>query len=250
VKWSVLVGPALFVLACLVAGVRVLALGLRNGGIPERAIAVALLSAGVCGYSLIGGVPLLPGLAPANLHLASALGDLAISVGCVACCLFTWRTFRPDQTWAAGVFLGCTGVLAIGAVLGLARGSFALPYADRPLWFRAGLFAQWFAFAWTSWESLRYQALLRRRLRLGLADPEVVARILMWGVGSGCASLLLAMYAWLWLQRPGLVPSFEEVALIAVPGIGAAVSVWLAFFPPAAWRRRFSASAATPGPEA
>ena len=81
---------------------------------------------------------------------------------------------------------------------------------------------------------------LRRRLRLGLVEPEVVARILLWGIGSGCASVLIALYAWLWLQRPGLVPSFEEVALIAVPGIGAAVSVWLAFFPPAAWRRRFA----------
>ena len=42
---------------------------------------------------------------------------------------------------------------------------------------------------WGAVESLRYYALMRRRLRLGLADPLVTNRFLLWGLGIGAAGV-------------------------------------------------------------
>ena len=40
------------------------------------------------------------------------------------------------------------------------------------------------AYLWTAWEALRYHGLMRRRVRIGLADPAVSDRFLLWGLMS------------------------------------------------------------------
>lgn len=238
--WLVLIGPSLFIAASLAVGLRCVRLGMRNRQIPEWAIGVTMLSAGVGGYGLIGGLPLLPGLPKGVLHASSALGDIAVSVGAASLYLFTWRTYRLDSPWAQWVFLASATLMA-GITLGMLwTWSYPLPYADRPAWYPVTLAIQTASFGWSSFEDLRYWRLMRRRMRLGLADPEIAQRMLNWGIAAASACILTLIYSVAWMEMGTLIPSLEVVALLSLPGLVAAVNVWLAFFPPASYLRHFA----------
>ncbi len=87
--------------------------------------------------------------------------------------------------------------------------------------------------------------MLRRRIQIGLSDPLVANRLLLWGVGSCCGTGILIGYLpvimlpaeHLWTQL-GLLN-------IGVLGAVATVAYGFAFFPPrgyADWVRRPAAS--------
>lgn len=231
--WWVLVGPSVFVASSAIVGVRLLRLARRTHGTPDRAAGVALISAGAVGYTLIGGVPLFPGISVTDMHLAVALGDLAVNVACVALCLSSWRVSRPDRIWAAALFAAVVAILGGTSVASLWTASFTLAYHERPWWHALGLGCQCFAFAWSSVEALLFHARLRRQARAaGTPTPAVARRSLMWGVATGSAAALIALYAIAWRRQGSLVPSPRTIAALSVPGMVAAVSVWLAFFPP------------------
>jgi hypothetical protein len=79
---------------------------------------------------------------------------------------------------------------------------------------------------------------MRRRLRLGLADPLVTNRFLLWGLGIGAAGLgsLISLIV---QQVVGL--SMAELPALTFSnslfGLCSALLMWVAFLPPAAWRR-------------
>ena len=78
---------------------------------------------------------------------------------------------------------------------------------------------------------------LARRVQLGLCDPVVANRFLLWGVYGG-ATLLCAL-AYLTsigvATHAGEYPFFLDVLMI-VPTVFAALALWLAFFPSRAYR--------------
>jgi hypothetical protein len=90
---------------------------------------------------------------------------------------------------------------------------------------------------------------MRRRVALGLADPLVANRFVLWSVWTGAlgfaALLLFAVRSRaFWLQLHGVDPRVVMPAAIpitaALAGIAvvcAGVAVWLAFFPPSSYRR-------------
>ena len=80
-------------------------------------------------------------------------------------------------------------------------------------------------------------ALARRRARLGLTEPLVANRFLLWGLGT-----LAALGIWLhslWSEIAQRSERTEWYLVVTVLGCGCALSIWLAFFPPRAYRRRF-----------
>ena len=78
----------------------------------------------------------------------------------------------------------------------------------------------------------------RDLLRLGLADPMVTNRFLLWGVGSGAACLgsLIGAVA---IALTGFSTSRSEAMglVLSAHGAVAAVAMWLAFLPPPRYRR-------------
>jgi hypothetical protein len=95
---------------------------------------------------------------------------------------------------------------------------------------------------WAAFEAFRYHALMSKRRALGLADPVVVNRFLLWGV----ASLFSVAAIWT-ISLPAILglPLVEQqrlapvsMSVTAVWGIGAISSYWLTFFPPAWYRSR------------
>jgi hypothetical protein len=93
-------------------------------------------------------------------------------------------------------------------------------------------------FAWTGAESLGCWAKLRRRAALGLADPVVANRMLLWSV-AGFATVVLSVVIALSMHA-GLAPLRHPLPLAAIGSAAMIASVcWaLVFLPPAAYLER------------
>ena len=93
------------------------------------------------------------------------------------------------------------------------------------------------SFLWTALESLTYHRMLRRRLALGLADPVVVNRFLLWAL-SGLA--LVALCGGIGASiLAGYAPLRDGPPLLCIGGASVVASVtwYLAFLPPAGYVR-------------
>jgi hypothetical protein len=237
VKVVILVGYGWFILTCLVVGARVLRLALRTRQLPEWAMGIVLFVSGGLGYSLlfIRSLAFLPGELK---ELTFAAGLVALSVGSAALYLFTWRVFRPDSVWALLVFAGALFLMISSYVIELLTTGFG---GERSLlWYSVGTVTRAIPYGWVAVESLHHHARLRRSLRFGLADPMVVDRFRLWGLG---AAAIFANFALVYVS--GLIgdPTSHPpalVALLACLGIPAAIAMALAFHPPAFYRRRFT----------
>jgi len=228
-------------LAGATVGARLALVARRTRGLPELAMGLGLLSIAALGLPL-AAVARLPGV------VATPGGDALFGVG-IAFSLagielvhvFTWRVFRPDAVWAR-VALVLAGAALVVEWLGLMHASGhgtsldeILPHT-RP-WAIAVVATVAAGFTWTAAESLHYHALLRRRMALGLADPAVANRFLLWALG-GVATALLCV-ALIACMRAGLAPLRHTVplAIISVAGIATSIAWSLAFLPPAAYLR-------------
>jgi len=248
-----LLGVGAFLVACLATGGRMLLLARRSGELPELALGVTLFAAGG-----LGGVLLFLGTQRAELLGAAALpvrqaGILCLNAGAVSLWLFTRRVFRPEGGWALALVAAATAGIAIGLVadlLAAGAGDFARRRWDSP-WSRLGFALRLGAYLWGAFESLRYFALMRRRQRLGLADPLVTNRFLLWGVAGLAAVGIYAMAAANIATGTGdglgagvFDPRFALAT--ALLGLTAAACLWLAFFTPGFWRRRLGAPGSAP----
>ena len=229
-------GFGIFFLVSLAIGLRLVATAKRTRHSPELLVGIGILCIGPLGMGciLVGAV-----LRHFQLQAAvpTALGLIAVCAGSVAGCLFNWHVFRPDSGRARSWVFGT--VLAYGLAFGLELGTTA--FAD-PLQLGPGgkLIAALCSanLLWGGGESLRYYVLMRRRLRLSLADPLVTNRFLLWGLGIGAAGLG-SLVAALVQAISGF--SASEMPLVTLSnslfGLASAVLMWIAFVPPAAWRR-------------
>jgi hypothetical protein len=96
--------------------------------------------------------------------------------------------------------------------------------------------------AWLVSDALRFRAQLRRRLALGLAEPLVVERLLLWSVAS-LARIGLVLIAPVTSVvvggtndlRISLVPALLTASALMI--VAATVSLWLMLAPTEAYRR-------------
>lgn len=232
-----LIGFGAFVVASLVVGTRLLLAGLRSGALPELVIGTSFLAGGGIGYLLVVLTLVLHAFPPATLHL----GVLLIYVGTAATTFGVWRIFRPSEAWAGAI---CA---VIAAVLVLAFAARLLAPAEAramsPLHFWPSTIAGSASYAWSACEALRYHELLRRRVALGLAEPAMARRFLLWGCSSLAAvGIHASSIVNRFIDPAGIGPAI--LALQSLLGLVSAISIWLAFFPPAWFVRRFPGRAA------
>jgi hypothetical protein len=102
-------------------------------------------------------------------------------------------------------------------------------------------FAITLSFGWACIESGRYHFLLRRRLRIGLADPVVTDRFGLYAAAT-CLAVVTnvcgQLYWWLGVE---MLTDALGSALLLVLGAGSTVLMWLAFLPPRAYLERVRA---------
>ncbi|MDX1649572.1 MAG: hypothetical protein R3263_06935 [Myxococcota bacterium] len=248
-----LIATLLFIAVAFVIGLRLLLLAARTRGLPELTLGMALFLIVGLGYpvTLAGRALLLgetPGLAG---RVLLSLGSVLMNTGWAAVWFFTWRVFRPDAAWARALASGAIAALLLFAGVVLSRALIVEEPAAlvRPNLASTGtLLLALASYVWTAVESLRYWALLRRRQTLGLADPVVTNRFLLWG--------LVAAFSFASLVGPTVAAvagvDTTENPLVrlttAVAGLVCSTALALAFTPPRAYLHWLRARASRAAP--
>ncbi len=232
-----LISLASYCLVSLVVGVRLLALSRRTRALPECLIGAAFLFGGCFGYPTLVVAGELLAKDP-NSSYALFFAGWGGLVAAALCLRSGWgRVCHPALAVARASGVAGAVALAVSFVgLVLARSPGA-SVADNP-WYLPGLALQGGAYALNGWASARYHAMLRRRLPLGLADPVVVNRILLWSAGAWAITLQYVYSAGYVVMTGGRVAGGSATAIISSLGLVAAGTMVLAFFPPASYRRR------------
>lgn len=239
----VLAGFLAFFVASLAVGVRLVLLWRRTRELPELLIGIAVLGIGPVGFGgMMAGVLLRqarPELAPACF----ALGHAAVMAGILSKTVFNGRVYHPASRLVGGISASMAAALAgIFAYYALVSGFEPPNSLDRVELTRSAL--QVGCLLWGSAEALRYWRLMRRRERIGLAEPVVTNRFLLWGIGAGAAGVGTAIGVGASLAQG--VSSLEipwVVASSSAHGFVAAVAMSLAFIPPASYLRYVRRSA-------
>lgn len=238
------IGGGSFVLASLVVGLTLVVRSSRQGGIPAFAMGMGLLLMGGVGYPLLI-------LARFGTFLSDPVRVtliffylLANAVGIAALCLFNLQVFRRGsavaRTLATVISLG----LFLCLVLQIAQPGLLVYIREN-----RGAWAEWsglltsFCLLWAGLESLRYFLLMRRRMALGLADPELTWRFALWAVSSLLACGM-SSYSWLGIRMGIDVNATREgPVILGILGLLAAGSLWFAFIPPT-WFRHWRSAVA------
>jgi hypothetical protein len=228
-----------FPLALLLAalGLRVLRLAWSGGAIPHYMVGLYFLAMGV------GAPPALlagdPGAVPPHLAtFAMAGGHAVLSLGFGALAVFAWTCFGPTSFWRQLLALGLCGSLV---ALWIAQGVIERFAPPGDVVVRAAALTRSAVLAWAFGESLRYHVLMRRRVAVGIADPVVANRFLLWAFWTGgmLAAIGVAIAVRFLIPDFGIAATAEQRALVvsAVAGTASlsALALWLAFFPPRAY---------------
>lgn len=235
-----ILGFVLFVGVNFVVGSKLLLLAKRTREVPEFAIGAATFAGGIgyCFYVLAIATPTASGALRFPTFVAAIS---CLDLGVVFQLLGVWRVFRPSKSWAAAAFVVGAALLAIHFVVAIVHYEPSGARGVLAFWLFNGVAAA--SYAWASVECFRYHDILRKRARLGLSEPEMVHRVLLWGC-AGTSALLLMGLAMLnrSLNEVGIDPRI--MAGQSLLGIIGSMSIWLAFFPPAAYLRMLLGSEA------
>lgn len=226
------------VVVSLVLGVRLLRLWSRSRRLPELAIGASFIAAGVMGYiATVLGNPGTVGLPDTTAYRMMISGIALISFGVALTYFFVWKVFRPDAAWARVLFW-IAAVALLLTIVPVSGGSGVVAEVSGST--MIGDLVRFGGGAWGACESLRYYGLMRKRMRLGLAEPVVANRFLLWGVASlatGAIFLVTSTAVRLALSpadgsvTPGVMTGVSLLTLVT------AISQWLAFLPPTRYTR-------------
>jgi len=249
-----LLATTVFVLGSAVVGLRLLWLARQTRQAPELLLGGAILGTAVLGYGVLIAALLLrgeiaadPAAIPPLAVVLTGLGNAFHDAGVTLFLLFVIRVFRPEAGWARGLAGGAL-LLLWGGLLGVAlqTGFRADPVGSAAWMCRYAVI--WTYPLWILVEALRYWSLMRRRVAVGLADPAVANRFLLWGGGSLFTALAIwsASVPLLAMGDPELLRAVTPPARIAtaIAGVISVTCSYLAFLPPAWYLRWIRGEAA------
>jgi hypothetical protein len=184
-------------------------------------------------------------------HGLAAAGSLITAAGLSSFFAFTLTTFRIRTPWAWALTILSILALAVSCFAQidvLATADPAASSAEVTLaWSRVVSCVSSICYAWLGAEGLLEWSKSRRRVALGLSDPVVSNRFLMWGlfgVSTTCLTLFLLVLSM--ISAEGSRSATGQVGMTAF-GILSSIAAALAFFPPQAYKRRIQARAAAAG---
>jgi hypothetical protein len=219
----------------------------QGGGTAELWVGRSLMLVCGAGYIPVVIAQVIPQPELQFLLIAIGIGSAHVGVACIF--IFTRLVFRPDVPWLRWAVRALITMMMIVWPLGLLLVNWplraspeeaviaGLPYAV------ASNVLVGIGMAWSAVEAIKQWSLSRKRARIGLADPLVANRMLLWGVftgGSVVTSLVSAVDGLLGFDPGQHAPSIVVVSAI---GIASTVALWLAFLPPQAWVRRIRGGA-------
>jgi len=172
-------------------------------------------------------------------------------VGIIPFLLFIRSAFRPRSAWATAVVIVCTLFLFAGAVITSVTGNLSISLDD------PGFLIEWAGYTtpclWMCCEGAIAHAAANKRVRIKLCDPIVANRYLLFA-GFGFCQLAACAAELLWASENSIAGSASLFAdaLLGGSEIASIAILWLAFFPPRAYRHwidRRAAFLATPAEE-
>jgi hypothetical protein len=230
---------ALYSVMSAAVGVRLVRRALPQRHLPELLMGFAYAAAPGFGYPLV-----VVGSQIADRYTSTALfavGQSAIVLGVTSFLFFNARVFRPGSRLApiAAVLGGL--VLAVASYRRvkshIAVGAAALSLASVRHGTIATVIVLGLAYAWTAAEGWRHHRLMRRRAKIGLGDPVVANRFLLWAIAGAlqCASDVVIAYS---LAQGGNITA-DLLPLFATSSVGVVNSALLVliFMPPARYVR-------------
>ena len=226
---------ALFVVILGSVGCRLIGLWRRTRQVPEMLLGFGLPIVGASfPLTAVGRAPA-TALEPVGRWCFA--GGLGISVvGLALIIFFSYWVFRRGSPFALAFFALVCAALA-GSVAYISAVNFAgddiaqIKRAMRPGTLTM-MCATMAAFAWSGVESLRYRAASRRQLALGLADPVVVNRFLLWGLAGLTGSALMGVIVVCILADMTIMREPLPLAVIACSGMVASATWYLTFLAP------------------
>jgi hypothetical protein len=251
-KILALLGTLSFVLAGALVGARLLLLARRTRQRPELLCGAALFFYSVFAQPLVVASRPIGAAYGQGARIAVLSIALLVNVGTVlGMFLFTRVVFRSRSR--AALVATCLGtalaaLAAVGVVWNVAHMPVGAPY---PMSMKVCLSALSVAFgcamAWASAESFHYYGLMRRRLAIGLADPVVANRFLLWGLGCGASATISLALVGVVVAGMNLATDPVPMLMIAASVTTCAVSWTLSFLPPPRYVRWISGRASSPG---
>ena len=234
-----------------VVGLKLLGIAARSRKLPEFAI-----GAGLFAYAALGQPSLLVQQAlgeetSLGLRMAiSVVRVLAFYATLLGLSVFTWQVFGAESRWRQALAFGVLVTALVSAAL-TTWATWLKLSAGVPLDLagRIGMTPHFaFVFGWVALESLRYHALMRKRQVLGLADPVVTNRFLVWGAGEAVSSLLVLALFGTMISRADITMGDPLISMfVTLAGLVNALVWWLSFTPPAGYLRWIRGSAAEEG---
>ena len=147
--------------------------------------------------------------------------------------------FRAQERWAGFTVWACVAVMLSGLAIACATGDAEGASLENP-----GFWLEWTAqmqpAGWLCWEGFAHHRSARRRLRVGLSDPHVCNRFLLWGGASLATATIFFLTST--AVRLALSPADGAVTpgvmmLVSLLTLVTATGQWLAFLPPARYTR-------------
>jgi len=146
-----------------------------------------------------------------------------------------WRLFHPDRPWALRLCLVETALLFTSwqAVILPSQHTWVTGFT---FWFHLHVASRGAAFVWGAIAAGSHHQRLRRQLALGLADPFLCHRFLLWTVAMAASAGMLVTALLTNSLRGELVFSYVPALLsVSVLGLVGASAMFLAFLPPVAY---------------
>jgi hypothetical protein len=224
--------------------VRLLNMVRGTWSIPEASVAIGYLFIAGIGYPMVAAsIGAWESLGETTSVSIQIVGGIILRVGLAGIFIFTWQTFRAEAGWAKAFAIAGILLLAVNTAHGIAglldAASFeaAIVFAGSGPPTIASIALAALAFGWPAAESLAYYVKLRRRQALGLADPVVVNRFLLWGIACSSSVFIAGINVAAALAGRNIMEYPPAMITSATLGIMNSILLILAFLPPAPYLR-------------
>jgi hypothetical protein len=237
-----IVGYGAFILASAVLGLRLMLLWRRTHEVPELVLGTSFLAGGVFGYAamFVASYQSAAGRPPSDVHLWTVAGAGGACAAALLIARGVQLIFRAGEAWVRWPVMALAVTMVVLLTVFATWPVDAVASRSRLLW--ATFMTASLSYTWSAWECFQLHGLLAKRARLGLASPLLADRARLWGFAFGSVVLMYWVpFVDYLVHDPTMAPRTWVSTVTSLFGLACAAAIWLGFFPPAFYRRRFEA---------